>query len=68
MPINQLWKCTDFATPANARSEPVYTFAPSSVSLQVTVLKISHRTAQDRLAIAIRVIGRLTIGALNQQG
>jgi len=37
-------------------------------SLQVTVLKISYRSAQDRLATAIRAIGRLTIGALNQQG
>jgi len=24
MPVNQSWKCTDFATPANARSEPIY--------------------------------------------
>jgi len=37
-------------------------------SLQVTVLKVSRRTAQNHLAIAIRAIGRLTIGALNQQG
>jgi len=69
MPINQWWKCMDFATLANARSEPAYTFAPSSISnFQVIVLKVSRRTAQDRLAIAIRAIGRLTIGALNKQG
>jgi len=37
-------------------------------SLQVTVFKISRRTAQNRLATAIRIIGRLTISALNQQG
>jgi len=53
---------------ANARSEPAYTFAPSSqrLSLQVAVLKVSRRTAQNRFVTAIRPIGRFTIGALNQ--
>jgi len=56
---------------ANARSEPTYLhqaqYQQLSVSLQVTVLKVSRRAAQDRLATAIRVIGRLTFGVLNQQ-
>jgi len=66
--ISQSWKCTDFAMLANARSMPAYTFASNSVSLQVAVLKISRRAAQNRFVTAIRAIGRFIIGVLNQQG
>jgi len=37
-------------------------------SLQVAVLKVSCRGAQNRFVTAIRAIGRFIIGALNQQG
>jgi len=40
----------------------------NSVSLQVAVLKISRRAAQNRFVTAIRAIGRFIIGVLNQQG
>ena len=32
------------------------------------MLKVLRRAVQDRLVTAIRAIGRLTIGTLNQQG
>ena len=59
----------DFATPANAHLEPAYTFAPSSISTTITPSYCAQSLAPLKIiAIAIRAIGRLTIGALNQQG
>jgi len=55
---------------ANIRSLhiPSHPARSQRLSLQVAVLKVSHRTAQNRFVTAIRAIGRFTIGALNQQG
>ena len=60
---HQSWKCTDFATPASARSEPTYTFASSWVSttsFRITVLKVSRCAAQDislsRLELSVALL------------